>query len=237
VRVFEIGRVFLRDALVDSSDTTVKGFDQPMRLAGLAAGASDAPEWGVKERAVDFFDVKGDIEALLAPLRASFAPAQHPALHPGRCAQIMLADVAVGFVGELHPKWRQSYELSQTPMLFELDLAAILSRQVPAFKPVPKFQAVERDIAVLVDEHISHDALMNAIWAAPVQGTLRDALLFDIYRPKSADVSSIKAAEKSMAVRLTLNGHEAALTEAQIDSTVAAIIATLSAQVGAKQRT
>jgi len=237
VRVFEIGRVFLRDALVDSSDTTVKGFDQPMRLAGLAAGASDAPEWGVKERAVDFFDVKGDIEALLAPLRASFAPAQHPALHPGRCAQIVLAGVAVGFVGELHPKWRQSYELSQTPMLFELDLAAILSRQVPAFKPVPKFQAVERDIAVLVDEHISHDALMNAIWAAPVQGTLRDALLFDIYRPKSADVSSIKAAEKSMAVRLTLNGHEAALTEAQIDSTVAAIIATLSAQVGAKQRT
>ena len=238
VRVFEIGRVFLRDASVASTDTTVKGFDQPMRLAGLAAGASDAPEWGVKERPVDFFDVKGDIEALLAPMHASFAPAQHPAMHPGRSAQVILSGVAIGFVGELHPKWRQSYELSQAPILFELDLSAILSRDVPAFKPVAKFQAVERDIAVLVDEHITHAALMQAIWAAPVEGALRDALLFDIYRPKSAEGNAAAgAAEKSMAVRLTLNGRDAALTEAQIESAVVTIIATLSAQVGARQRT
>jgi len=237
VRVFEIGRVFLRDASVASSDTTVQGFDQPMRLAGLAAGASDAPEWGVKERGVDFYDVKGDIEALLAPLRASFVPAQHPALHPGRCAQIMLSGVAIGFVGALHPKWRQSYELSQAPILFELDLGAVLARQMPAAKPVPKFQAVERDIAVLVDEHVTHDALISAIWAAPTEGVLRDALLFDIYRPKSSDASVARAQEKSMAVRLTLNGQDAALTEVQIESAVAAIIATLSSQVGARQRT
>ena len=236
IRVFEIGRVFLRDASVCSTDTTVKGFDQPMRLAGLATGASLAPDWGIKERPVDFYDVKGDIEALLAPLALTFLPAQHPAMHPGRCAQIQHDGVVLGTVGELHPKWRQSYELTQAPILFELDLAAVLTRKVPVFKPVPKFQAVERDIAVMVDEQITHSALMQAIWSAPTEGALRDALLFDIYRPKSAETASIKTSEKSMAVRLTLNGQDAALTEAQIESSVAAIVATLAEQLGARQR-
>jgi len=88
-----------------------------------------------------------------------------------------------------------------------------------------------------VDEHVTHDALISAIWAAPTEGALRDALLFDIYRPKTSDVSAAKAPEKSMAVRLTLNGQDAALSETQIESAVAAIIATLSTQVGARQRT
>jgi phenylalanyl-tRNA synthetase beta chain len=238
VRVFEIGRVFLRDASVTSSDTSVQGFHQPMRLAGLAAGASDAPEWGVKERAVDFFDVKGDLEALLAPVRATFVAAQHPALHPGRCAKVVVNGVDVGFVGELHPKWRQSYDLNQAPVLFEVDLDAVLCREIPRFKQVPKFQAIERDIAVLVNESVSHDALMAAIWAAPVGGVLRDALLFDIYRPKSAATADGQITDKSMAVRLTLNAtDEAALTEAQIDATVAAVVSTLAERIGARQRT
>ena len=126
VRVFEIGRVFLRDASIISSDTTVEGFDQPMRLAGLAVGASDAPEWSSKDRAVDFFDVKGDLQALLAPERLTFVAAQHPAMHPGRCAQILKAGVAIGFVGELHPKWQQSYDLAQAPVLFEMNLNDVL---------------------------------------------------------------------------------------------------------------
>ncbi|NCP41585.1 MAG: phenylalanine--tRNA ligase subunit beta, partial [Rhodoferax sp.] len=180
VRVFEFGRVFLRDASVTSTDATVKGFDQPMRLAGLAAGSSDAPEWGVKERTVDFYDVKGDVEALLAPRQAVFVPGQHPAMHPGRCAKVLVDGVDAGFVGELHPQWLQSYDLNHTPVLFELDLAALLQRHVPRAKPVPKFQAVERDIAVLVAERITHAALMQAIWSAPLQGVLRDAVLFDI---------------------------------------------------------
>ncbi len=238
VRVFELGRVFLRDDSVASSDTTVKGFNQPMRLAGLASGASDAPEWGVKERAVDFFDVKGDLEALLAPAQATFVAATHPAMHPGRCAKVVLNGVDVGFVGELHPKWRQSYELNQAPILFEVDLEAVLAREVPRFKAVPKFQAVERDIAVLVDESVKHDALMAAIWAAPVDGVLRDALLFDIYRPKTTEAAAGQTAEKSMAVRLTLNTRdETALTEAQIESAVAAVVATLAEKIGARQRT
>ena len=238
VRVFEMGRVFLRDASVLNSDATVQGFNQPMRLAGLAAGASDAPEWGVNERAVDFYDVKGDLEALLAPAQATFVSAEHPAMHPGRCAKVVVGGVDAGFVGELHPKWRQSYDLNQAPILFEIDLEAVMRRDVPRFKVVPKFQAVERDIAVLVDERVTHDALMAAIWAAPLDGVLRDALLFDIYRPKSSAAGMGQSAEKSMAVRLTLNARDdAALTETQIDSTVAAVVATLAEKIGARQRT
>ncbi len=237
VRVFEIGRVFLRDGSVASTDTTVKGFDQPMRLAGLASGASDAPEWGVKERAVDFYDVKGDLEALLAPMQPVFVAAQHPAMHPGRCAKVVIDGVDMGFVGELHPQWRQSYDLNQAPILFEVDLAAVLRRDVPRFKLVPKFQAVERDIAVLVSERVAHDALMAAIWSAPVNGVLQDALLFDIYRPKATVAGAVPTAEKSMAVRLTLNAKDdTALTEAQIEASVATVVATLADKIGARQR-
>ncbi|MEY4138749.1 MAG: Phenylalanine--tRNA ligase beta subunit [Pseudomonadota bacterium] len=238
VRVFEVGSVFLRDASVVSSDTTVQGFDQPMRVAGVAMGPVDAPEWGCKERSVDFFDVKGDLEALFAPTCLSFEPAQHPAMHPGRCARVLCAGVAVGFVGELHPKWRQSYDLVQAPIMFEVDLQAALARQVPRFEPVARFQAVERDIAVLVAESVTHDALMQAIWAAPCGGILRDAVLFDIYRPKpqaGADASNVPL-EKSMAVRLTLNAQDATLSEQQIEDAVVAVLATLSEKVAARQR-
>jgi phenylalanyl-tRNA synthetase beta chain len=144
----------------------------------------------------------------------------------------------VGFVGELHPKWRQSYDLVQAPVMFEIDLQAVLQRQVPRFEPVARFQAVERDIAVLVDEKLSHDALMKAIWSAPTDGLLRDALLFDIYRPKTTGSINELAtvAEKSMAVRLTLNAQDATLSEQQIESVVAAVVATLVEKVGARQR-
>jgi phenylalanyl-tRNA synthetase beta chain len=236
VRVFELGRVFLRDASVTSTDTTVQGFDQPQRLAGLATGSSEVTDWGRKDRQVDFYDVKGDLEALLAPAKLTFVAAQHPAMHPGRCAQILLAGVSVGFVGELHPKWRQSYELIQAPVMFEVDLAAALSREVPRFQAVSKFQAVERDIAVWVDEQITHDAMMSAILAVSTEGVLLDALLFDIYRTKVSGSDVQLSGEKSMAVRLTLNSKEAPLTEAQIDSTVAAVIAALGERVGARHR-
>lgn len=229
VRIFEIGRVFLRDANVVNSDTTVQGFDQPMRLAGLAVGESDAPGWSAKARAVDFFDVKGDLEALFAPQVLTFEVASHPALHPGRSASIVLDGQRIGFIGELHPQWRQSYELVHAPVLFEIDLDAVLKRVVPAFSGVAKFQAVERDIAVLVKESVTHDALMQVVWSTPVQGVLRDAELFDIYRPKDVN-------EKSMAIRLTLNGEAQALTEAQIEAAIAAIMAQLGAQLGARQR-
>ena len=238
VRVFELGRVFLRDASVKSTDTTVEGFDQPMRVAGLASGGADVLQWGRKEQGVDFFDVKGDVEALLAPLQASFRPGSHPAMHPGRCAQVVLEGRAIGFVGELHPQWRQQFDLAQAPVLFELDLDAVLQRRVAEFKPVAKLQPVQRDIAVVVADDVTHAALMAAIWAAPTSGLLRDAQLFDVYRPKLAKdaVATDGAADRSLAVRLTLNSDEATLSEEQIESTVRAIVEQLTANVGARQR-
>ncbi|MBT9506423.1 phenylalanine--tRNA ligase subunit beta [Rhodoferax sp.] len=239
VRVFELGRVFLRDASVKSTDTTVEGFHQPMRLSGMVCGSADALQWGRKEQGADFFDVKGDVEALLAPRQPVFEPAEYPAMHPGRCARVMLNGVAIGFVGELHPRWRQAYDLAQAPVMFELDLDAVLQRDVPAFKAVTKHQAVERDIAVMVDEKIGHAALMGAVWAAPTAGLLRDATLFDIYRPKPAkdpDGAPVPSQEKSMAVRLTLNSEEATLTEDQIDGAVQAVVNSLVNTLGARQR-
>jgi len=237
VRVFELGRVFLRDASVKNTDATVEGFDQPMRVAGLVCGSADALQWGHKERAVDFFDIKGDVETLLAPRHPVFESAQHPAMHPGRCARVMLDGVAIGFVGELHPKWRQAYDLAQAPLMFELDLDALLQREVPAFTTVAKHQAVDRDIAVMVSEKLAHAALMDAIWSAPTAGLLRNAVLFDIYRPKSAKELDAPDLEKSYAIRLTLNSDDTTLTEEQIDNATQAVLASLLSKLGARQRT
>ena len=242
VRVFELGRVFLRDASVANTDSTVEGFDQPMRIAGLACGPADVLQWGRKEQAIDFFDVKGDVEALLYPLKAEFVPATHPTMHPGRCAQVLLAGRAIGFVGELHPQWRQSWELPQAPVLFELELDAVLQRVVPQFKAVPKHQSVERDLAVVVAESVTHAQLMAAIHSAVPEALLRDAVLFDVYRPKpvkgadAAPTTGLAPGEKSLAVRLTLGSGEVTLTEADIDAAVQAVVAQLAAQTGARLR-
>jgi phenylalanyl-tRNA synthetase beta chain len=109
---------------------------------------------------------------------------------------------------------------------------------VPKFETVSRFQAVERDIAVLVSEQITHYSLMRAIWSAPSEGVLRDAVLFDIYRPKLVTPSGepIAPPEKSMAVRLTLNSEVATLSEQQIEAAVAAVVKALADQVGARQR-
>jgi phenylalanyl-tRNA synthetase beta chain len=238
VRVFEIGRVFLRDASVPESDSTVQGFDQPMRIAALSSGSANAQQWGHKEQGVDFFDAKGDVEALLAPLKAEFMPGNHPAMHPGRCAQVLVGGKAIGHVGELHPKWRQGYELPQAPMLFELELEPVLARQLPEFAPVAKFQAVQRDIAVVVADDVTHAGLMAAVWAAPTAGLLRDAQLFDVYRPKLAKdaVAGAGATDRSLAVRLTLNSEEGTLNDEQIEAAVKAVVEQLQSAVGARQR-
>jgi len=239
VRVFEAGRVFLRDASVKSTDATVEGFDQPMRIAGLASGSAAPLQWGLADAPVDFFSVKGDVESLLAPLQAEFRTGTHPAMHPGRCASVWLADQCIGYVGELHPKWRQSYELPTAPVMFELDLDAVLARRVPVFKSVAKIQAVQRDVAVVVADSVTHAALMSAIWAAPTSGLLRDAQLFDVYRPKLAKDAVVTegATDRSLAVRLTLNSDEASLTEEQIEAAVKAVVDQLVQTLGARQRT
>lgn len=237
VRVFEAGRVFMRDDKAQASLSTVKAIRQPMRLAGLAWGDSEDSRWDGKAHRADFFEVKGDVEALLAPRVATFEPVSHPALHPGRAARVLLDGREIGVVGELHPRWRQSWELPSAPVLFELDMDAVDERVVPAAQPVPKHQAVERDIAVVLAESVTHGALMKAIDAAPTQGLLQRAVLFDIYRPQpGAAGGALAQGEKSMAVRLTFQSAGATLTDEQVDPAVRAVIDSLAQQLGARLR-
>lgn len=235
VRVFELGRVFVRDDAVQTTDTTVHGVRQPMKIAGLAYGAPDGLQWARKAAPVDFYDMKGDVQSLLAPLQAEFAPGEHPAMHPGRCAVIRVAGQAVGHVGELHPRWRQQWELPQAPLLFELDLDAVTARRLPAFEPVPRFQPAERDLAVIVDEKVTHDQLLAAIRAADTGGLLRDAFLFDVYKPHQAS-AGLALHEKSLAVRLTLARSDATLTDEQIEAAVRAVVEKVTAQLGGRLR-
>jgi len=235
VRVFELGRVFLRDDSVTTTDTTVRGIHQPMRVAGLAYGDADGLQWARKGTGVDFYDVKGDVEALLSPVKAQFKPAAHQAMHPGRCAAVVLDGREIGFLGELHPRWRQRWELAQAPVLFELDLDAVVRRQVAVFEPVPKFQPAQRDIAVIVADSVTHDAVMAAVNSADTGGLLQGAMLFDVYKPKQAS-PGLSIQEKSMAVRLTLASAEATLTDEQIDGAVKAVVDRIAAQLGGRLR-
>jgi len=238
VRVFELGRVFLRDDSVQDTDTTVKGFHQPMRVAAMAWGPVEPAGWNGKSRNVDFYDVKADLQAMLAPVHVTFRAAEHPALHPGRSAQVVINEQVVGFIGEIHPRWRLAWDLASAPVVFELDLDAVLQRPVPMAQAVSRHQAVERDVAVIVAEKVSHAELMAAVWSAPSQGLLRDAVVFDVYRPQPGkpSASGLLEGEKSMAVRLTLNSDEATLTEAQIEAVMTAQITHLTAQLAARLR-
>lgn len=237
VRLFEIGRVFRRDASVRDGELSVAGVDQPARIAALAYGPVDAAQWGTRERAADFFDVKGDLEALLAPRQASFEPATHPALHPGRCARVRLDGEDIGVVGELHPRWRLAYDLPNAPVLFELDLAAVQRARVPVYQAVPRQQAVSRDVALVLGEgtaRAAHAALEACLCADPA-GLVRSATLFDIYRP-SAPGGGVSMGERSMAYRLELRDDAATLTDERIDAAVAAAVARAAGAFGARLR-
>lgn len=238
VRVFEIGRVFKRDAQAADGELSVAGLQQPMRIGGLAYGGADSLQWGHKERGADFFDVKGDVMSLLAPLEPGFAAATHPAMHPGRCASVHVAGRPIGHVGELHPRWRQVYELptfhGQAPVLFELELDAVLDVPLPQFVPVPRQQPVFRDLALVVGDDVPHDALMAQL-RADAAGLIRAATLFDIYKP-AEPVAGLQAGERSLAVRLELLDEHNTLTDERIDSCVQAALARAAQSFGARLR-
>jgi phenylalanyl-tRNA synthetase beta chain len=243
VRLFELGRVFARDAsvktLIEEGAQQVQGIAQPLRIAGLAFGGAVQRQWSSKDTAADFFDVKGDVEALLGPINSGAKPEfkafEHPAMHPGRCAQVILNGQAIGVIGELHPRWKQGYDLPQAPVMFELDLEAVMAHELPAAAAISKFQAVERDIAVVVKEGVGHTALIQAIHAADTKGLLQDAMLFDVFRAKDAS-ANMALDEKSLAIRLTLQGVDATLTDEQIEAAVAAVLASLQTALGARLR-
>jgi phenylalanyl-tRNA synthetase beta chain len=164
----------------------------------------------------------------------SFVADQHPAMHPGRCARIELRGRPIGHVGDLHPQWRQAYDLPQSPVLFELDLEALLDRPVPAFSPVPRQQTVQRDLALVVGEGVPHDALMDCL-RADAEGLIRSTTLFDVYKPERP-VPGLAANERSLAVRLDLLDFANTLTDERIDNAVAAAVARAHAAFGARLR-
>jgi phenylalanyl-tRNA synthetase beta chain len=213
----------------------VAGIHQPQRVAGLAYGGSSALQWGERDRPVDFYDIKGDVEALLAPLAPRFEAVEHPALHPGRSARVVLDGQVIGVVGELHPKWRQAYELPQAPMLFELELSALLARQVPSFVSLPKQQSVTRDLALIVGEQVTHDMLLDCILTTPTDGLLRQARLFDVYRPAQAQ-PGFQAGERSVAVRLELLDDAAPLTDARSEEIVQMLLTRVQQELSARLR-
>jgi len=238
VRAFELGRVFRHDAAQPGGAYAVAGVAQPLRLAALAWGEAQPQQWGVAARSVDFFDLKGDLQALLAPRQARFEPAAHPALHPGRSARVWLDGQEIGFVGELHPRWRQQEGWQQAPVLFELELEPLLQRELLQAQPVPRHQPVQRDLALVLPERVTHAELMQAVNRADGSGWLKDVRLFDIYRPKPelAHNAGLSAGEKSVALRLRLERDDANLTDGQIDSVVQAVLATLAQRLQARLR-
>jgi phenylalanyl-tRNA synthetase beta chain len=234
VRVFELGRVFRRDPQATDGPLSVAGVDQPMRAAALAYGPVVLPQWGQKERTVDFYDVKGDLESLLAPRRAHFVPAEHPALHPGRCARVELDGRSIGHVGELHPRWRQAYELPQAPVLFEVDLDALVAMPVPQLVPLPRQQSAWRDVALVLRHDVPHAALAERL-CDDASGLIRGATLFDLYHP-ATPTPGIAAGERSLAYRLELRDDQATLTDERIEAAVAAAVGRAQVAFGARLR-
>jgi phenylalanyl-tRNA synthetase beta chain len=248
-RLFELGRVFIADADVPSGPLTVQGVRQPQRLGALAYGPRADEQWGVPARDVDFFDLKGDVERLLAGRSGlRFVAAAHPALHPGRSARVEIAGQAIGWIGELHPALQQRYELPKPAVLFELDVDALCEVPLPKAQAVPRFPAVQRDLALWFDDAVSLQQIDEAVRTQALRdarlSSLREFRLFDLYRPSVGDSSKIAGAaanallnkEKSLAFRVLLQDTERTLSDADADAAMAAIVEELGARFGARLR-
>ncbi len=239
VRVFEAGRVFLRDASVSAGELTVEGYTQPKRIGALAYGPVFEEQWGAPSRNVDFFDVKGDVEALFAPRVARFVKAEHPALHPGRSARIEVDGRAVGWIGELHPRWMQKYDLPLAPIVFEVDADALMARALPVLSEVSKFPPVRRDIAVVVDQQVQVQALLDEMHKAlsiDACKFVQRVALFDEFRAKSSTSGGLAAHEKSLAFRVTLQDAGGTLQDETVDLAVKALVDRLARVYGARLR-
>ena len=234
VRIFEAGRVFVRSPSVIDADIDVAGISQPMKLTGLAYGDAKPIQWATKPRNVDFYDVKGDIETLLAPRVAQFVMADHPAMHPGRCANIQLDGISIGCIGELHPRWRQAYDLPLAPILFEIDMAALLLRQLPKFVAIQRNQSVWRDISIVAGVGITYQAISDVVSSASTK-LVQSVQLFDIYKPLATAID-MAADERSLSMRLELLDDEEVLTEERIEKAVAQVRAALTTQLAVRLR-
>lgn len=235
VRVFEVGAIFKRNADVADGPLAVAGFEQPKRVGAIAYGPAVDEQWGAATRAVDFFDVKADLEALFAPRVVRFNKAEHPALHPGRCATVELDGKVVGFIGELHPRWLQKYDLPQAPVLFEVDAAALTARVVPGYTEISKFPGATRDLALVVKQDVPAQAVLDSFTAAAAAHAngkiLQAVVLFDEYRGKG-----LEADEKSLAFRFSLQDTQSTLQDDAVEALMAAVAEAAKEKHSAKVR-
>ncbi|PWG61096.1 phenylalanine--tRNA ligase subunit beta [Sediminicurvatus halobius] len=225
VRLFESGLAF-RGRL--------ENLEQAPRVAGIAAGQRHPEHWDAPRTPLDFFDVKGDVEALLAltgePERYRFEPAAHPALHPGQSARVRHADGHAGWVGALHPEVLRRLDLDGPVFVFELDLGRITAARVPAFREISRYPAIRRDLAVVLPEAVSA-AELRATVVASAGEALRELILFDVYRGKG-----VADGFKSLAIGLILQDSSRTLTDSDVDAVVARVVERLRAELQAELR-
>ncbi len=226
VRLFETGRTFHRDA----KGCPVEGFHQPRKLAGLAYGGALPEGWSDGGRKVDFYDVKGDLEALLAPAKLRFEKLRHPALHPGRAAKVLLGDSEIGSIGELHPEWVQKYDLPLAPVVFELDFDAVKAVSVPSYIEVSKFPVVIRDLAVVVDQGIALQAILDGL-KGQLPALVNDVQLFDVYAGKG-----VAENKKSLALRIVMQDTQRTLLDSEVDAAMQQLVSCLERAFGAQLR-
>jgi phenylalanyl-tRNA synthetase beta chain len=229
VRVFELGKVFMRDATTKDGELSVENVSQPLMLAGAAWGGAVAEQWGADKRAVDFFDVKSDLSALL-PEGVTFQKAEHALLHPGRCAQIVLNNVTVGWIGELHPKHIGAFELIHAPVVFEINAMYAKMNRAVNFESVSKQPFVRRDVALVVAHSVQSDELV-ALFRAAGDHTVRSVDIFDVYRG-----AGLAEHQKSVAIRVLMQDTERTLEDAEIDATLQKMVASAQQNLGATLR-
>ncbi len=223
VRLFEIGRCFLGQG--------PEPHEQPERLAGITYGARFPEQWAQQSVATDFYDAKGDLEALAAPVAFEWAPGRHPACHPGRCAEVRLGGRIVGFVGELHPRLQQKYELALAPVVFEVETSALLEGRAPRFSGVSRLPTVRRDLAVVVSESLAVGEILAAVRAA-VPACVREVEIFDQYRGKG-----VEDGRKSLAFRIVMQDTARTLTDAEVEEIVGSVRQLLVEKFQATPRT
>ncbi|MDB5762565.1 MAG: phenylalanine--tRNA ligase subunit beta [Herminiimonas sp.] len=236
VRLFEVGAVYLRNSEVADGPLSVAGYDQPKRIAALAYGPVAEEQWGQPARNVDYFDIKADLEALFAPGALRFVKAaEHPALHPGRASHIVLEDKVIGFIGELHPRLQQKYDLPLAPVVFEVEAAALQARNIPVYQEISKFPAVIRDIALVVKQSVPAQDLIDVFIAEKEINSrcqiMQAIVLFDEYRGKGLEND-----EKSLAFRFTLQDTQTTLQDDMVDATMAAFVTAANKKYGARLR-
>lgn len=221
VRLFEVGRCFAHAG----SD-----YEQVTMLGGLAYGEAMPEQWGMTARKIDFYDVKSDLEALMAPNIASFEVAQCPALHPGRTAKVTLGEVQIGWLGELHPRLRQKYDFPFAPMVFELNLDAVTGRKPANYREFSRQPLMRRDISVEVAQSIGAQAMLDALKKyAP--GIVSEVVLFDVYRGKGIDSD-----KKSVAFGILLQDTHRTLTDAEVEAAIGQLLQVLQEQFQARLR-